>query len=303
MMNCAVETLWIGMVWSRTGKGCIKMTKTLLIAEDDETSRKLYSEALTEEGFRVIDVGEGLAALDVIRREPVDLLLTDVMMPGMDGIKLLERALEMQPDLRAVVMTGHSTPDKIIDVFRNHACDLLEKPFGLDELRSAVHAAAERPNECRLQVISAKPDWIEIRVPCDLRAVDPIQRFLAGVEPNLPHETRDAIGSVFRELLNNAIEHGGKCDLTQQVEVKYIRLKRAVLYSIKDPGEGFDLKAIEHAAVSNPEDKPFYHMEVRQQKGLRPGGFGIMLASQVVDELIYNEKHNELIFIKYLDKA
>jgi anti-sigma regulatory factor (Ser/Thr protein kinase) len=106
---------------------------------------------------------------------------------------------------------------------------------------------------------------------------------------------------VFRELLNNAIEHGGKCDLSQQVEVKYIRLKRAVLYSIKDPGEGFDLKAIEHAAVANPEDQPFYHMEVRQQKGLRPGGFGIMLASQSVDELIYNEKHNELIFIKYLD--
>jgi CheY-like chemotaxis protein/anti-sigma regulatory factor (Ser/Thr protein kinase) len=298
-----VETLLAGVLCSPAGDGCIKMTKTLLIAEDDEISRKLYSRALTEEGFRVIDVSEGSAALDVMRKEPIDILLTDVVMPGMDGIMLLERALEMQPDLRAVVMTGHSTPDKIIDVFRNHACDLLEKPFGLDELRSAIQAAADRPSECKLQVISAKPDWIEIRVPCDLRAVDPIQRFLAGVEPNLPQEAREAIGSVFRELLNNAIEHGGKCDLSQQVEVKYIRLKRAVLFSIKDPGEGFDLKAIEHAAVANPEDQPFYHMEVRQQKGLRPGGFGIMLASQAVDELIYNEKHNELIFIKYLDVA
>lgn len=298
-----VETLLTDVLCSAAGDGCIKMTKTLLIAEDDEISRKLYSRVLAEEGFRVIDVSEGAAALDVMRKEPIDILLTDVVMPGMDGIMLLERAREMQPELRAVVMTGHSTPDRIIDVFRNHACDLLEKPFGLDELRSAIQAAADRPSECRIQVISAKPDWIEIRVPCDLRAVDPIQRFLAGVEPNLPQETREAIGSVFRELLNNAIEHGGKCDLSQQVEVKYIRLKRAVLYSIKDPGEGFDLKAIEHAAVANPEDKPFYHMEVRQQKGLRPGGFGIMLASQSVDELIYNEKHNELIFIKYFDVA
>ena len=279
------------------------MTKTLLIAEDDETSRKLYSKAMSDEGYRVIDVSEGAAALDVIKSEPVDILLTDVVMPGIDGIKLLERAREMRPDMRAVVMTGHSTPDKIIDAFRNHACDLLEKPFGLDDLRSAIHAAADRPSECDVQVISAKPDWIEIRVPCDLRAVDPILRFLASVEPNLSKETREAIGSVFRELLNNAIEHGGKCDLNQQVEVKYIRLKRAVMYSIKDPGEGFDLKAIEHAAVANPEGNPFYHMEVRQQKGLRPGGFGIMLASQVVDELIYNEKHNELIFIKYLEQA
>jgi anti-sigma regulatory factor (Ser/Thr protein kinase) len=43
-------------------------------------------------------------------------------------------------------------------------------------------------------------------------------------------------------------------------------------------------------------------MQVRQEKGLRPGGFGILLASQVVDELIYNERHNELIFVKYVDE-
>jgi anti-sigma regulatory factor (Ser/Thr protein kinase) len=140
-------------------------------------------------------------------------------------------------------------------------------------------------------------------VPCDLNAVEPIQKFLAELQGNLPKDTREAIGSVFRELLNNAIEHGGKCDISKRVEVKYIRLKRAVLYSIKDPGEGFDLDEIRHAAFANPADEPFRHMQVRQEKGLRPGGFGIMLASQVIDELIYNRSHNELIFVKYLDET
>jgi anti-sigma regulatory factor (Ser/Thr protein kinase) len=156
---------------------------------------------------------------------------------------------------------------------------------------------------CKIDVISATSNWIEIRLPCDLSAVEPIQKLMTELDCKLPKETREAIGSVFRELLNNAIEHGGKCDLTKQVEVKYIRLKRAILYSIKDPGEGFDLKEIEHAAVANPHDDPVRHMEVRQQKGLRPGGFGILLSSQFVDELIYNEKHNELIFVKYVDEA
>jgi len=53
--------------------------------------------------------------------------------------------------------------------------------------------------------------------------------------------------------------------------------------------------------VGNPPQEPIRHMSVREQMGLRPGGYGILLASQVIDELIYNQKHNELIFVKYLD--
>jgi anti-sigma regulatory factor (Ser/Thr protein kinase) len=199
-------------------------------------------------------------------------------------------------------MTGQSTAEAVIRAFRNKACDFLSKPFNVDDLRDAIRAAMDRSAECHIEVISSKPDWIEIGVPCDLAAVEPIQRFLFELQPNLPKDTREAISAVFRELLNNAIEHGGKCDRTKQVEVKYIRLKRAIMYSIKDPGEGFDLASIKHAAFSNPVGEPFRHLEVRQQKGLRPGGYGIMLASQVIDELVYNEQHNELVFVKYLSE-
>ena len=277
------------------------MAGTLLLAEDNKTSRKLYAEALTAEGFRVIEVDDGGAALEVIKDQPVDVLVTDVVMPEMDGLELLERAREIQPDMRVVLMTGFGTPATVIGAIRNRACDLLSKPFSLEDLKNSVRAAAERPTVYDLELLSATPDWIEIRVPCDLAAVEPIQKCLNELHPFLNKETRDAVGSVFREMLNNAIEHGGKCDTSQKVVVKYIRLKRAILYSIKDPGEGFNLSELEHAAVANPEDNPFRHMKVREQKGLRPGGYGIMLASQVIDELVYNEQHNELIFVKYLD--
>ncbi|HYP26054.1 MAG TPA: response regulator [Blastocatellia bacterium] len=277
------------------------MENTLLIAEDDSTSRRILCEALAKDGYRILEVADGTAALDVIEREHIDVLLTDVVMPGMDGIELLERARLVQPHFRAIIMSGHSTPEAVIGAFRNKACDFLSKPFELEELRTAVRAALERNIECQIEIISAKPDWIEIRVPCDLDAVEPIQKFLIELEGTLPRDTREAIGSVFREMLNNAIEHGGKCDITKRVEVKYMRLKRAIIYSIKDPGEGFRIEDIQHAALLNPEDNPVRHMQVRQEKGLRPGGFGILVASQVIDELLYNEKHNELIFVKYLD--
>jgi CheY-like chemotaxis protein/anti-sigma regulatory factor (Ser/Thr protein kinase) len=278
------------------------MATTVLLAEDNQPSREIYHTVLEEAGYRVIDAADGTAALDLLGKEAVDLLLTDVTMPGMTGIQLLERARELRPDLRAIVMTGHEISEAVVGALRNRACEFLSKPFDARELVETVRMALERDIDSQIEVISDRRDWIELRVPCNLAAVEPIQRFLSHLHEHIPKETRDAVGAVFRELLNNAIEHGGKCDPSKRVEIKYIHLKRAILYSIKDPGEGFDIKDIEHAAFANPPDEPTRHMQVRQELGLRPGGFGIMLASQVIDELVYNEKHNELIFVKYIDE-
>ena len=277
------------------------MAGTILIVDDDETSRKIYSAFLDPEGYHIIEAGNGNEALAILEHEHVDVLLTDVIMPGMDGMELLACARSLQPKLQAIVMTSQRTPAAIIGALRLQVCDFLTKPFDMEAMRESVKTALECHDIHPVQIISAKPDWVELRVPCDLRAVEPIQKVLSEMHGDLPKETREAIGSVFREMLNNAIEHGGKLDPTKQVEVKYVKMKRAILYSIKDPGEGFTLEELSHAAIANPDHSPFQHMEVRQEKGMRPGGFGIMLASQVVDELIYNEKHNELIFVKYLD--
>ena len=80
-----------------------------------------------------------------------------------------------------------------------------------------------------------------------------------------------------------------------------MRTKHMVLYRIADPGPGFSPEKLAHAAISNTDDEPFGHMRVREEKGLRPGGFGLLMTRTLVDELIYNEAHNEVVFVKYLD--
>jgi anti-sigma regulatory factor (Ser/Thr protein kinase) len=69
---------------------------------------------------------------------------------------------------------------------------------------------------------------------------------------------------------------------------------------ISDPGKGFSLDFLPHAAISNPDDSPVKHVEVRAEQGHRPGGFGILMARNLTDELLYNERGNAVLFVKYL---
>ena len=116
----------------------------------------------------------------------------------------------------------------------------------------------------------------------------------------LPARQREDVAAAFHELLMNAVEHGGHYDPQKWVRVSAIRAERAMIYHIQDPGNGFSLDNIPHAAISNPLDAPVHHVEVRMEQGVRPGGFGILLTRHLVDELIYNERGNEVLFVKYL---
>ena len=99
----------------------------------------------------------------------------------------------------------------------------------------------------------------------------------------------------------NAIEHGAHFDPSQHVEIAYLRTKYAVACRVKDPGQGFSLEELRHAAIANPPDDALLHLEERKKQGLRPEGFGILLAMHAVDEVIYGESGNDVILIKYLD--
>jgi anti-sigma regulatory factor (Ser/Thr protein kinase) len=151
-----------------------------------------------------------------------------------------------------------------------------------------------------IEIVSLLPDWVELRVPCDLAAISPLQELVKQLEVGLSPEVGEAITFTFREMLCNAVEYGGHLDPTLLVEVRLMRLKRAFICRIKDPGDGFDPLTLDHAAINNPYDNPVRHASVRDEKGLRGGGFGILLASQYVDDLVYNDRHNEVVFVKYL---
>jgi anti-sigma regulatory factor (Ser/Thr protein kinase) len=84
------------------------------------------------------------------------------------------------------------------------------------------------------------------------------------------------------------------------VEVAAVRTERAIVFYVHDPGPGFRPAEVKHAAIGNPPDDPLAHAEIRAAEGRRHGGFGMLLAQKIVDELIYNEVGNEVLLIKHV---
>jgi anti-sigma regulatory factor (Ser/Thr protein kinase) len=200
-----------------------------------------------------------------------------------------------------LVMTAESTPATVIRSLREQASGYLSKPFSLDAVVQTVALALCTPApQDDIEVLSAVPHWIALQLRCQLAMADRLVPFLRELATDLSAQERDDVGTAFRELLLNAMEHGGGSDPNKTVRVDYVRTAQSMIYKIWDPGQGFSFQDLPHAAVSNQPDAPYHHCEVRNKLGLRPGGFGILLTRHLADELIYNEKGNEVLLIKHV---
>ena len=119
----------------------------------------------------------------------------------------------------------------------------------------------------------------------------------------LPEVECEEVAFAFREIVLNAMEHGGKFDPGHFVEICYLKSKRMVMCHVKDPGEGFSLNEIREAEIMGPLGKHAQQVQTGEVMEIPPRGLGILMARKFVDELIFSEKGNEAFLIKYLPKS
>ena len=110
----------------------------ILLAEDDEDMRRFLVKALTKAGYDVVSFGNGLEAYERLREEPFTLLLTDIVMPEMDGIELARRAAELDPDIKIMFITGFAAVALNPDSKAPKDAKVLSKPFHLRDLVNEV---------------------------------------------------------------------------------------------------------------------------------------------------------------------
>lgn len=273
----------------------------ILVADDDQTTRFAISSMLKKAGYAVTSVKDGAEALLKIQQIRFDLAFLDIRMPKLTGLEVLARVRLGTSHPKMVIMTSDGTPESVLSAVREQAYEYLSKPFPPREAVEVAQRALQQNASPPIEVVSAKPHWVELLSPCTREAADRIESFLMKLDTDLPNEQRNTIGLAFRELLLNAVEWGGKLDPNRKVRIAYVRSSRILLYRIADPGAGFNFKELAHAAAGQPAEEPFAHVSIRDQLGIRPGGFGIAMARAIADELLYNEAQNEVLFIKYLN--
>jgi anti-sigma regulatory factor (Ser/Thr protein kinase)/CheY-like chemotaxis protein len=277
----------------------VKRKKLLLVDPDLEVD-ELLKEVLSGDAWDIERVPDNDTALLFVKASPFDLVITGQNTSGHEDVELLRKIRRIRPHVRMIILTGKSTPEDVIASLRENAFSYFKPPFDRVLLADMVHQAVNEPCwDDGIEVISATPQWIRLMARCTLVTADRLVQFLR--QSDLPEAEKEDLAVAAHEMLLNAMEHGGKFDPNHYVEIDYLRTKRAVACRVKDPGQGFTFDELRHAAVGSSPDDILSHMMVREDQGLRPGGFGIMLTQKLVDELIYNERGNDVILIKYLN--
>jgi ActR/RegA family two-component response regulator/anti-sigma regulatory factor (Ser/Thr protein kinase) len=242
-------------------------------------------------------------AVHWLRNRVADVVVSDPSTTVDEDLALAKELRCLRPAARMIVLAPHATHAELVEAIRAHVFACFTPPFDYHDVAAMVSSALDVDGwQDGIQVVSGLPHWLTLRVSCHLLTAERLVRFITELQPATPSADRDLLMAAFRELLLNAMEYGAGFDAEKVVEVTAARTARAIVYHFKDPGAGFDRGDLAHATASASPEAVMTAAAHRVERGLRPGGFGMLIARQVADEIVYNESGNEVILIKHIDR-
>jgi DNA-binding response OmpR family regulator len=277
------------------------MDRKALIVEDEPHTGQLLAQILAGLGFDSAVLHEGKPAVPWVQSHKPDLVLLDLMLPDMSGYDIcqqlkLDRQTNLIPIIIVTALVGHEDMIHGLKVGANH---YLTKPFGLEQLEQAVEQVMKWKQDLEK---SGTQGEIRFQFKSDTRHLDELNHLLASLylHTHLTQDQSQQLMMAVREMGTNAIEWGNRNQAERLVTVTYRIDKEKIVILIRDSGPGFDPRNLPHAASL---DDPMEHLDKRNELGLRAGGFGILMARGLVDELKYNETGNEVKLVKRFAKT
>jgi anti-sigma regulatory factor (Ser/Thr protein kinase) len=276
------------------------MGRLLIVRPDPALEEALRSDPSLSQ--QEVECCEGnVEAVRRTRGRPIDVLLTDPLTTVTEDLALTAELHDTQPGVRIIVLAPAASHGDVVSALKAHVFACFTAPFDYSEVVSMARAALDAANwRDGIEVVSGLPHWITLRVLCHLLTADRLVRFMTEHAATLPTDNRDLLLTAFREMLLNAMEHGAGFDPAKVIEVTAAQTDRAIVYHFRDPGDGFNRADLAHAVASTNPDAVARSAARRFEQGLRPGGFGILIAREIVDELVFNERGNEVLLIKHL---
>lgn len=272
--------------------------KAVLVVDDARDVCELVGELVQGEGYEPILAYDGQTGLAMaIDRKP-DAIVLDVKMEGMSGYEVC-KTLKMCRDtnlIPIIMLTACSRQEERVKGIHVGANFYMTKPCQPDALLECIKDALKWADRMRRNHVRGR---VTLAIESNLTYLDQVNDLLSGLfaHTDLPEAFVYKVKYAVLEMGHNAIEWGNKSKHDLAVTLDYTITNDRVVFVIKDQGDGFDPCHIPHA--SHGED-PLAHLEIRENLGLREGGFGILLSREFMDEVRYNETGNEVTLTKYL---
>src|SRR5262249_31068122 len=150
-------------------------------------------------GFFPTAAADGAAALNEIRANAFDLIILDLGLPRVSGLDVLAEIQKLESPPKVIIVTADDTPSTVLQAIRDRAYQYIIKPTPPKTIIELVERVFATPSLRPIEVVSARAEWLELLVPCDLENAERIQSFIEKLDANLPQDTRDSIGQAFRE--------------------------------------------------------------------------------------------------------
>jgi YesN/AraC family two-component response regulator len=294
--------------------------KKILIIDDEKPVRDVLNIALCEEGYESLQAPSGEQGIELFKSNDPDIVITDVMMPGIDGIEVTKRMRAHRDDIDVVVMSGFGTEELVVNALRAGASNYIKKPIVFDELFKILDDIIfKRENRKRFEISReiVEREHKSIVIGNDVSKVwGAVNQILFNVQAAIDNVSLEGICIGLYELLINAIEHGNlgitfqeKSDALQNstytellksrmqqadTDGKVVRIESdytpsSVTITIRDQGSGFDL-----SNLPNMKDAGSLLLD---------HGRGILLANLFYDSLEYDEPGNCVRISKTIDRS
>lgn len=277
------------------------MSRVLVIGTDNAVTHEI-GDTLAHAGIPIEYAAGPVGALQRLRMRSFGIVITSPSSAVDEDLALLEEMRLIRPAVKCILLAAHSTPDDVIAALRARVFACFTAPFDPGAIANlARNAASDSQWRDGIHVISAKPGWVSVRANCNILTAERLLTFAKELSSQLPANTRQEMLQALHEILLNAMEHGAAFNPDQVIEVTAVRTARAFVFHVRDPGPGFRRESISEIAMADPLQDPIAHIMKREEEGMRPGGYGLLLASGTVDELIYSEIGNEVLLIKYVN--
>jgi FixJ family two-component response regulator len=218
----------------------------VLVVDDEEVVRATLEAVLEAEGYTVVAVKNAEQALEVLETRQCLMVITDVMMPGIDGMELLRRIRVRRPTLPVLVITGFPTVERAVEAVRAGAMSFITKPFDITEVLDSVERAARASVALRRNVETQNHivNSVTMAIPSTVEHVTGAVHFLCErtlLTDLYSDATRFQVRLALTEAMANALKHGNHGDATKHIYLTATVDATRFDVTITDEGPGFDV--------------------------------------------------------------